>query len=107
MSPPLRTRSIAWTYGRKLGKRSLRRSTSGAFSKHLNDRPRGLETGAAGCLPDGLRGPVIIQMRGGLACVANEEDAIVIAAGMAIGQERIPAFNPQGEVACNEQIKNA
>ena len=49
----------------------------------------------------------IVEMDGNPAAVADQEDAIMLAAGMAVGDIGIGAFHPPRQIAAHEQIEDA
>ena len=53
------------------------------------------------------RDPIIIDMSRFLAVAADEEDAIMMTAGMSVGDIGIRTFNAHGDVVCYEQIEDA
>lgn len=54
-----------------------------------------------------LSDTVLIEMLNGSAGVANQEDAIVHAARMRIGDVGIAAFDPQRDILSDEQVQDA
>ena len=78
-----------------------------ATSAQFDHWPDLTETGIPPRLPQRIGQPVIIQMHRMTALVANQEDAIVQAAGMRIGKIGVGAFNPVGQIGAHEQVEYA
>jgi len=51
--------------------------------------------------------PVVINVRGLAASIANQEDAVVVAAGMAVRHIGVGAFHAPGKVGPHEQVQNS
>lgn len=56
---------------------------------------------------DFARYHVIVHMCGFLAASAHEENAIMMATGVRVGDVGVCALHPHGDVVGNEQVKNA
>src|SRR3546814_6105251 len=74
---------------------------------HLDHRAFGLEAVRLRDLADSACYFVIIHMRRFAAFVAYQKDAVMLAAGVAVGEVGIGAFYPERQVVGHEQVKNA
>jgi hypothetical protein len=80
--------------------------TIAAAAAHFDDRPLGRETGGCGGGTNAFGKAVIIDMNRRAAIIANQENAVMQATGMAVGQKGIGAFDPPDQIVGNEQVKD-
>jgi|GEM_PF-6041981 len=78
-----------------------------AAPMNFNERPHWSKSLARCYGPHGLPDTVLIEMLNGPAGVADQEDAIVHAARMRVGNVGIAAFDPQRDILSDEQVQNA
>ena len=78
----------------------------GAFAAHFDHRALGGEARRIGGGANTGRQFVVIDMHRAAAAVADQEDAVVEAAGVAVGDISVGAFDPAGEVGFHEQIED-
>ena len=83
------------------------------FPLALPARPRTSITGRSGVKPAALRRladaageAVVVDMLGLAAIVADQEDAVVQAIGMVVGDIGVGALDPAGEVGADEQVED-
>ena len=50
---------------------------------------------------------IVVKMHGEATAVANQEDAIVLAAGVAVGDIGVRALDPASEIGSHEDIEDA
>ena len=90
-----------------LGARPLVGLAGGAHPFDLDDRADWLEARFGGCGADAVRQMIVVNMRGLPACIADEENAVMFAIGVGIGDIGIGAFHPRRNVGTDEDIENA
>mgnify|MGYP003376991983 CR=1 FL=1 len=89
------------------GARSLSLLALGAFAAHFDHWALG---GEARCIGGGAntgRQFVVVDMHRAAAAVADQEDTVMQAARMAVGDKGVGALNPADEVVHDEQVENA
>ena len=77
-----------------------------AAAAHLDHRAVGGEAGRLGRGADAAGQAVVVDMLGLAAIVADQEDAIVQAIGMVVGDIGVGALDPAGEVGADEQVED-
>jgi hypothetical protein len=77
-----------------------------AGAPRLDDRSVGREAGLLRGRPDSAREAVVVEMGGLAARVADQEDAVVQAVGMIVGDIGVGALDPAGEVGADEQVED-
>lgn len=76
------------------------------MSAQFDDRPDVVEAGLARGLDQRAGKAIVVDMNGLPATVADQEDAIVAAAGMAVGDIGVGAFDSAGKVGADEQVED-
>jgi len=84
----------------------IRVAAVAAGAADLDHRAFGGETGAGGSLADAPRNLVVIDMHRLPATVADQEDAVVEAVGMLVGDIGVRTFDPPREIGSDEQIED-
>ena len=77
-----------------------------APAPHLDHRPIGLEARRLGRGADAAGDAVVVDMLGLAAIVADQEDAIVQAIGMVVGDIGVGALHPADEIGADEQVED-
>lgn len=77
-----------------------------AGAAHLNHRPRRREARSPRRIANAARQAVVVDMDCLSAAIANQENAVVQAAGMLIGDISVGAFNAPREIGIHEQIED-
>src|SRR5690242_10264518 len=77
-----------------------------ALAAHFDDGPRSGEAGLGRGLADAFGQTVVVDMDGLPASVADQEDAVVQAFGMLVGDISIGAFDPPGEIGADEEVED-
>ena len=90
-----------------LGARPLVGLAGGAHPFDLDDRADRLEARFGGCGTDAVGQMIIVDMRGLPARIADEENAVMLAIGVSIGDIGIGTFHPRRDVRADEDIENA
>ena len=78
-----------------------------AAAANFDDGPYFGESGSFGGLTQTTRKLVVVDVRGLPAIVADQEDAIVEAARMGVGDIGVGAFDPAGQVGAHEQVEDS
>ena len=101
------SRSAALSTGACANRMQLCLLAIAAAAAHLDHRPVRREAGLA-APPRGRRPTelVVVEMRGLAAIVADQEDAVVQAVGMVVGDIGVGALDPAGEVGADEQVED-
>lgn len=89
-------------------RRARRRIPTGsAAPANLDHRPHSRKPGLMRRIAQRSGQPVVINVRGLAASIANQEDAVVVAAGMAVRHIGVGAFHAPGKVGPHEQVQNS
>src|SRR5690242_19216494 len=101
------TRPNCWTIS-AIAQEMLSRSVAAVFAlaADFDDRARRGEAGIFGRFADSARQIVVVDVHRLAAAVANEEDAVVEAAGMLVRDIGIRALDAAREVGGHEQVEN-
>src|SRR5205085_11858035 len=78
-----------------------------AAAADFDDGAVGLEAGLLGGGADSAGEAIVVDMGGVAAIVADEEDAVVQAARMVVGDIGVGALDPAGDVGADEQVEDA
>ena len=89
------------------GARRLTLLALGAFAAHLDHGALGGEAALLGGGAHTRRQFVVVDMHRAAARVADQEDAVVEAAGVAVRDEGVGAFDAADEVVRDEQVEDA
>src|SRR3990167_6831798 len=89
------------------GARRLTLLALGAFAAHLDHRALGGKARRFGRGADAARNLVIVDMHRGAARIADQEDAVVQAARMAVRDKGVRALDTADQVIRDEQVEDA
>src|SRR3546814_8786761 len=79
----------------------------GAFAAHLDHRALGGEARGLGGGAHPVRQPVVVDMDRVAATVADQENAVVEAARMAVGDKGVGAFDAADQIIGDEQVEDS
>ena len=79
----------------------------GAEAAQFDHRPHVAEARRLARSAQGAGDPVVVEMAGSPAIVADQEHAVVAAPGVGVDEEGVGAFDPVGEVVGDEDVENA
>ena len=77
-----------------------------AGAAHLDHRALSLEAGALGGFADSARQAVVVDVHRLAAGVADQEDAIVQAVGMLVGDIGVGTLDPPRQIGADEQVED-